>query len=85
MKITVKVDDIRPAWRRAKYSFAENWAGGYGVYGVFAGADDRFFTDFGYQNNMECIIEGHNLSFPIINVVQFKDEKAYAWFLLRWG
>ena len=76
----VKVSEIRPAYARAKQEFSRTWRSN-GRYRDHP----NFFVDFGEANNMKITIDRYEAGFPVITVIEFNDEKAYAWFMLRWA
>ena len=73
----VEIDTIgRRAWRKAKNDFSINWPDKW--------TGPSFWKDFGDTYNMQVIIDRWEHGFPVINEVEFNDEKAYMWFSLRW-
>ena len=69
----------RKVWKKAKDAFIDKWAdNSYTLTDI-----DQFWKDFGTEHNMRVIIETREGDFPVINDVEFKDEKSYAWFILR--
>lgn len=44
-----------------------------------------FWENFGRTNNIKIIINSWVGAFPVIDELEFVDEKAYIWFLLKWS
>jgi|APFre7841882793_1041355.scaffolds.fasta_scaffold11057_3 hypothetical protein len=77
----IKIEDLgRNIWKKAKRDYAlrypnPNWRGNL----------DKFWKDFGDAYNMKVVISGYNMGFPIIETIEFNDDKSYVYFLLRWS
>jgi hypothetical protein len=81
MSITVWIDDIRPAWGRAKTRF---WIENTGT-NKFEMDPQIFREEFGKANGLTINIERFIGAFPVINEIEFDSEQSYAWFMLRWS
>jgi hypothetical protein len=79
----VKVNDVRPAFKKAKKEFAESWIKNNPDY--LRGYSDTFWKDFAVANNMTISIDRHEAGFPEITVLEFNSEQDYVWFMLRWS
>ena len=74
----VKIDTIgHRAWKNAKTEFTKTWV-------RTTNEQDQYWEDFGTEHNMRVIIERYEHAFPVINEVEFTDEKSYIWFMMRW-
>lgn len=80
MKVTVQINDIRPAWNAAKV--AQNitkieWNNG--------NMRENFYKRVGKANGLTVIIDEYIAGYPVITNLVFDSEESYAWFLLRWA
>jgi hypothetical protein len=76
--VRVKIDTIgRRVWKNAKDKFTKTWV-------RTTNEQDQYWEDFGTEHNMRVIIERYEHAFPVINEVEFTDEKSYIWFMMRW-
>lgn len=83
MKLTI--DQLgRKMWGRAKSCFANSYLRANGSPYVSTQIEN-FYREFGRENNMQVIIDDWVDNFPVINSVEFVDEKSYALFILKWA
>ena len=77
MRVSITDQMTRRVWKNAKDKFTETWV-------RTTNEQDQYWDDFGIAHNMRVIIERYEHAFPVINDVEFKDEKSYAWFMMKW-
>ena len=68
----------RHAYLRAKREFVENPIHRYR-------SDSEFWEEFGKVIGATIVFDGWTSGFPMVTTLKFNDDKAAAWFILRWS
>ena len=79
MIVSINDQITRQVWKNARDKFTKTW--------IRSTAErNQYWNDFGIEHNMRVIIkEWIGGKFALIDEVEFKDEKSYAWFMLRFA
>lgn len=78
MRFVIKEKDNRLIYRRAKDDFNGSNPSRFG-------SAEKYWEMFGEANNMKVIIPEWQGPYPVVDALEFNDEAAYAWFLLRYS
>jgi hypothetical protein len=83
MTLTVTVESIRPAWQAAKKDFNVVFTPPYPFSLKLRG--ERYWKEFAEFIGITYPQIEWVAGFAAIQEVSFKDQKSYAWFMLRWS
>ena len=78
MKLVIQENNNRVLYKRAKDDFNGNNPSRFG-------SAEIYWEMFGKANNMKVIIPEWRGPYPVVEALEFNDEAAYAWFLLRYS